>query len=25
MARVCVDGPVFEAAAVYPDLFAAAG
>ncbi len=24
MARVCVDGPVFEAAAVYPDLFAAA-
>jgi dihydroorotate dehydrogenase electron transfer subunit len=25
MARVCVDGPVFDAAAVYPDLFAAAG
>lgn len=24
MARVCVDGPVFEAAAVYPDLFEAA-
>jgi dihydroorotate dehydrogenase electron transfer subunit len=25
MARVCVDGPVFEAAAVYPDLFTATG
>lgn len=25
MARVCVDGPVFDAAAVYPDLFAAVG
>ncbi len=25
MARVCVDGPVFEAAAVYPELFAATG
>lgn len=24
MARVCVDGPVFEAAAVYPELFATA-
>ena len=24
MARVCVDGPVFEASAVYPDLFRAA-
>jgi dihydroorotate dehydrogenase electron transfer subunit len=25
MARVCVDGPVFEARAVYPELFAATG